>query len=121
MPNSKKQTEIFPGTEEIKAESITIEPLSKKINVSMLETPTLMKIDVQGFELEVLKGSVELFDNIDYILIEVSFVQLYTGQALANEIVEFLLKHNYNLIGLYNMTYNNGIAIQADFFFKNME
>ncbi len=118
LPISEKQIKIFPGTKEVKTERISIVPLSKKINASVFKHPTLMKIDVQGFELEVLKGSIDILNSIDFILIEVSFIELYTGQALSNDIIVFLLSHKYQLIGVYNMTYNNGIAVQADFFFK---
>lgn len=39
-------------------------------------------IDVEGYELEVLKGAVETLKHIDYILTEVSCEERYKGQAL---------------------------------------
>jgi len=33
----------------------------------------LLKVDVQGFELEVLKGADEILSNVDVIILEVSF------------------------------------------------
>ena len=41
----------------------------------------MLKIDTQGYELEVLKGAARTLDRIDYILVETSFVPLYEGQA----------------------------------------
>ncbi len=49
-----------------------------------------MKIDVQGYELEVLKGASKILTKIDYLLLEVSKNQMYKTQPLENEIIKFL-------------------------------
>jgi FkbM family methyltransferase len=56
-----------------------------------------LKIDVQGYELEVLKGSLRTLRNVIGIQIELSTVELYAGQPLFNEIVAFLLSLNFEL------------------------
>ena len=48
-----------------------------------------MHIDVQGAELEVLKGGQQILKYIDFIWIEVSKVELYENQPLVDEIQEF--------------------------------
>jgi hypothetical protein len=74
---------------------------------------------VQGFELEVLKGSEDLFEFIDYIYVECSFIELYEGQSLVDEVITFLEKYKFKLKGVYNIFYDKkGVAIQADFLFK---
>jgi len=114
----KNQTTIFPGTKESHKEKIKIAPLSYYLNKDDLHQPSLMKIDVQGFELEVIKGCQDLLINIDYIYVECSFVELYEGQALADQIISFLENYKFKLIGIYNTFYDkNGKAIQADFLF----
>jgi FkbM family methyltransferase len=50
----------------------------------------LLKLDVQGFEKQVLEGAEFLLPNISGIYIEVSVVPLYDGQALAPEILDYL-------------------------------
>jgi FkbM family methyltransferase len=54
-----------------------------------------INIDVQGFELEVLKGSCEVLPNIDYIYCEVNQKELYENNAFVNDIDLFL--SNYNM------------------------
>jgi hypothetical protein len=47
----------------------------------------LLKIDVQGSELQVLQGRRPALDLIDEVYCECSFVELYEGQALADEVI----------------------------------
>jgi hypothetical protein len=45
-------------------------------------------------------------------------VELYTGQALAHEVIDWLARHCFILTGLYNISYDkNGKAVQGDFLF----
>ena len=48
---------------------------------------TLLKLDVQGFEDQVLAGAAESLEKISAILIEVSLVPLYKGQKSYLEIL----------------------------------
>ena len=57
-----------------------------------------MKIDVQGYELEVLKGSRNFLKQIKYIIIEVSENEIYAGQPLANHIIKYLNDMNFNAL-----------------------
>jgi FkbM family methyltransferase len=115
----KNQTTIFPGTEEKYKEEIKISPLSYFLSKKDLVKPVFVKIDVQGFELEVLKGSEDLIENFDYIYVECSFIELYEKQALVDEVITFLGNYSFKLKGVYNIFYDKkGVAIQADFLFK---
>lgn len=114
-----KQTEIFPGTQESNTEEVAVAPLSSFLSKVDLVRPVFLKIDVQGFELEVLIGSKDLIQNIDFIYVECSFVELYENQALVNEIIDFLKNQSFKFVGIYNMFYDkDGLAIQGDLLFK---
>lgn len=52
--------------------------------------PQLIKADVQGYELEVLRGATEALASADAVLLKVSFRELYEGQPLAHELIAFL-------------------------------
>lgn len=115
----KNQTTIFPGTEEKHKEEIKVASLNHYLSKEDLVQPVFVKIDVQGFELEVLKGSVDLLEYFDYIYVECSFIELYEKQALADEVITFLNNYSFKLRGVYNMFYDKkGIAVQADFLFR---
>jgi hypothetical protein len=57
----------------------------------------MLLLDLQGVELEVLNGGVELLSHVDNIYSEVSLHEVYKGQALFKEIHRFLVHHGFNL------------------------
>ncbi len=120
LPISPLQERLFPGTNEICTEMVKIGPLSDYVLPEEIVSPAMLKLDVQGYELEALQGCEELLDQFSYIYAECSFVELYSGQALADEIIAWLRERGWCLSGFYNMTYDRkGRSIQADFLFEN--
>ncbi len=59
------------------------------------EKYNLLNMDVQGYELEVLKGATNQLGNIDAIISEVSFDHLYEGSVLIEELDEFLSDYDF--------------------------
>lgn len=114
------QSQIFPGTHSISREAVRVLPLKDVLRIENIQSPALLKIDVQGYEDEVLKGSGHLLTRFDWIYCEASFVELYSGQPLANEIIAWLAARGFRLISVNADTSArlNGRVIQADFLFK---
>ena len=114
------QSQLFPGTEEKEERKVTVRRLDTILCRDDIEQPALLKIDVQGFEKDVLEGCKTLLPCFSYVYVECSFVELYSGQALAHEIISFLSGFGFTLSGIYNPYYDRkGIAIQGDFLFEN--
>lgn len=63
-------------------------------------------MDVQGYELEVLKGAKDTLNKIDHMITEVNFEHLYENCSLINELDEFLL--NYNFKRIYTVDSGSG-------------
>lgn len=59
------------------------------------ENYNFLNIDVQGYELEVLKGSVDILKNIDYIISEVNRDEVYENCAKVEELDQFLNQFNF--------------------------
>ena len=117
---SDLQVKNFPGTNESSTLDVSVAPLAHYLNEFQISRKSLLKIDVQGFEYDVLLGSEALLDKFQHIYCECSFAELYTGQKFAYEIIEFLNKRNFIFSGIYNTHYDNsGNAIQGDMFFIN--
>jgi len=54
-----------------------------------------INIDVQGYELEVLRGAIDTLSYIDILLIELNSEEVYVGCALADEVDNFLKEYGF--------------------------
>ena len=118
LPITKTQSGMFPGATEKETRQVTVLPLSQALGDTSLPPASLLKIDVQGFELEVLRGCEDILNKFSNLYIECSFIELYEGQALAHQIIAWLEQRNFILSGVHNMYYQkNGMAVQGDFLF----
>jgi FkbM family methyltransferase len=112
---SALESTIF-GSAEDGSATIALAPLDAFLSARELAPPALLKLDVQGFELEALEGCAALLDRFAAVYVECSFERLYEGQALADEILAHLAERGFGLKGVYNAVYDRrGRAVQADF------
>lgn len=116
---SDEHKKAFPYTAESKKQEIEVKTLDEIFNNKSVEKPILIKLDVQGYELNVLKGAKNFLDNCEYIIIELSFKELYNGQPLFNDIYSFLINKNFALIDIldYSRNPNSFEMLQIDALF----
>jgi FkbM family methyltransferase len=83
--------------------------------------PYLLKIDVQGFELEVLQGAVDILPDVSAIVCEVNAVSFYEGQAGFEDIYGFVRQHNFKLVDIGEpiRNRNTGEVLYFDVAFLN--
>lgn len=114
------QSEVYPGTHEVGEHTVRVMPLDRVLTPADIQGPALLKIDVQGYEMQVVEGCKSLLQQFDWIFAELSFVELYAGQALAHEVILWLSAQGFRLDGVYvsDMSYQHGRTIQGDFLFK---
>lgn len=60
----------------------------------------LIKVDVQGAELDVLRGGEQLLRNATAVLLEAHFTELYIGQTLFPEIHNYMTERGFCLVML---------------------
>lgn len=75
---------------EYEVQTNTVDSIFKNINLKK----TLIKIDVEGFEMNVIKGSQMKLKEIPYIMIENQFGNHYKNNNF-NDIKNILLKYNF--------------------------
>jgi FkbM family methyltransferase len=89
-----------------------------RLEDELLSSPDIIKLDLQGFELEALKGAQALLPGVRAVLCEVSFSDLYVGQPQEDEVTEWMLARDFSIDGLYNPWFNeSGAIISADALF----
>jgi FkbM family methyltransferase len=89
----------FPYSAEESLEKINVDTLDDVFLGKHLKTPILIKIDVQGNEGYVLEGAKNLLKQTDYIICEISFVPLYKGQMLFDDLYYKFLDLGFHFSG----------------------
>ena len=91
-----KHTNLKPLSKIISTEKINIKILDSFYDdVEKLDKNIFLKIDAQGYELEILKGAEKTLKLITALVVEVSLVKLYEKQPLWLDIVNFLKERNF--------------------------
>jgi hypothetical protein len=112
---------LFPRTEKVGSISVPVNRLEAFLSPAEILDPALLKIDVQGGELDVLRGCETLLDRFRHIYVELSFAELYAGQPLCHEVIQYLEEWEFHLTGVNNVVYDRmGMPIQADFLFTRV-
>jgi hypothetical protein len=67
----------------------------------------ILKSDTQGYDLEVLKGACQMFQNnaIKLVFSEVVFSKLYNEMAPFTELYDFLIARDFMLVSFYDIFY----------------
>jgi FkbM family methyltransferase len=119
LPITAKQEQLFHGTKEVGTETVRTGPLSEFLDAEAIVEPSMLKIDVQGYELEALRACGDLLSRFTYICAEGSYTELYEGQVLADDLIAWLREHGFDLILKYGtVSDEHGQPIQADMLFK---
>jgi FkbM family methyltransferase len=90
----KRHTEHYPDIIFDKKIEIEVSTLDEELKDNENKY-NILNVDVQGYELEVLKGSVKVLENIDIIFIEVNAVEMYKDCVLIDELDDFLKLHGF--------------------------
>lgn len=79
----------------------------------------ILKIDTQGFDLQVLKGARGSFEDqaIRFVLLELIFGDLYEGQGRVDDLFRLLLDQRMELVGIYDLHFVHDRAGWADALF----
>ena len=95
IKNSNLLGKKFEILEEREIQILTLDSALKDYN---LYNNILLKLDVQGYELEVLKGANKLLSKIKYIIIEIVDSEFYHNQVIGSDILDYLTKNNYKIL-----------------------
>jgi len=112
---NKSENIVSSSILEITSNSTKVEPKTKYISTEQIEIKRLdsyyesikskgkniyLKLDVQGFEMNVLKGAGSILKEFKIIQLEMSLVELYKGETLFIEMIKFLEDNDFILHSL---------------------
>lgn len=86
------------------------------------EYPDFIKMDVQGSELDIIKGGENTIKNTTFVLMEVSLLEYNQGAPLIDVLVEKMVNLHFCMIDIVEYhRLENGLIFQIDILFKNLK
>jgi FkbM family methyltransferase len=108
----------YPSIEEIGVENVEMVMLSQEFNDLAGSQPVLLKIDTQGYEMEVLKGAEKMLDSVDWILLETATKQMYAGESEFKNIHQWLEDRKFGFLAPIEIHFSaSGSPCQFDALF----
>lgn len=103
------------GCEIVKEILVECKTLSELVNNHLRKSIDLIKVDVQGTELDVLSTLGGLNYPVQTVQIEMSLFEVYKNQPLMQSVIEFMNQAGYDLVDVYSPIKNKrGIVIQVE-------
>jgi hypothetical protein len=121
QPKGDMWSEVKYRTGEILQTSVPVATLDDYIRREALDKIYLLKIDVQGYEMHVLRGTQQGLPRIDHIFVESAVRPLYRGAARFTEVFDFLAANGFHLIGMQGWHRGNHALIEVDMLFRRNE
>lgn len=91
----KGHLEAFPAAQEAEIIVVDIARLDTALAEAELAAPTLLKLDVQGYETQALRGARQTLDRVNAAVIEVSFKPLYEGEETFAEVLRLMAEREF--------------------------
>lgn len=118
--DQEDQTSLLDGATNAKgnqrAPMLTLDEWALERKVSRID---FLKMDVQGYELEVLKGATRMLPACQAVLLEVSFFSFLPNVPLFDEVIAFMKTRGfvaYDVLGILRRQSDDALA-QMDFLF----
>lgn len=116
----KELTHYFKKTKPIKRKTITLDTIINRDNILKNDKNIFIKIDCQGAEVPILRGSKTILDKTDFILLEMPLFGKY-NEGVPNflEHIQFMDSIGFCSFDIIDNHYINNFNIQIDMLFIN--
>ena len=110
----------FPESATVSSQRVTISTVDKQLEILGIDPRQIMlKLDVQGYEAEVLKGASQSLSKIPLCYLEVSMLPLYEGEITFLPILNMLSEAGHEVIDVFRgLKAKNGQLLQMDILTK---
>ncbi|MEM9665013.1 MAG: FkbM family methyltransferase [Bacteroidota bacterium] len=98
LPDHPNRAASFPEADRVTTIDVPMQALEAILAPSDLAPPTLLKLDLQGYEIEALHGADALLPHIDYVLLETAFKPMYQGEPLFDEVYAFMQMRGFRFL-----------------------
>jgi FkbM family methyltransferase len=97
------------GTQPTAMDMTTLDAVTRG---TYFERPDFLKLDVQGYEIEVLKGAEQMLQAVEAVMMEVNLIAVYQGAPLAHEVVAYMAARGfrvYDISTFFRRPYDNAL------------
>ena len=116
----REKSSSFDNCEIIKRQTIDLNTHILQNNILHDSKNILIKIDCQGAEISILKGSTSILEKTDFIVLEIPlFGQYNEGVPTFLEHIEFMNSIGFNIYDIVDNHYINNFNMQVDVLFIN--
>ena len=98
LPMLDRHRELWPKTSRDHKISVPVVTLDGIAFHQPFAPAIFLKLDVQGYELHVLKGALQVLQNTSAVLMEVLFEPLYDGQPDFRELLNFMAEQGFRFL-----------------------
>jgi FkbM family methyltransferase len=102
---------LFPGASSQRSVRVMVQTLSDFISSHTPDAPYFLKLDTQGFDMEVINGGLSVMQDCAAVLCEVSVIPLYVGQPDWREMITKLNDMGFDLVGLYPVNRTSNMQV----------
>jgi FkbM family methyltransferase len=102
---------------------VTVATLDEYCVANQIEKIDVLKIDTQGFEMEVLQGSIRMLaeGRVGVVFLEITFSEMYRGLPTLDEIYRFIIERGLPLVAFYDFHYQNNRLGWCDVMFARRQ
>lgn len=101
LPISSRAVEIEPSVAFVGTQEVSVYRLDSLLDqFAKVDDRIFLKIDTQGYELNILNGALGVINRFELIQLETSFIEVYHGEALIGDVVKFLGYLGYRVISI---------------------
>ncbi|NDF02940.1 MAG: FkbM family methyltransferase [Actinobacteria bacterium] len=106
----------FPNSRNVRKELVSVSTVDRQIErLGIDPSKSLLKLDVQGFEYNVLMGALSNLRNFHFCYLGVSLSPLYEGEHELLEILNLLGQNGHTIIEIYRgVSSKRGSLLQVD-------
>lgn len=98
LPLAESHRDAFPDAREVNTIKVKVSTLDAVFAGIEFIAPVLLKLDVQGYEAQALRGAVDTLKRVDYVVLEASFKPMYQGEMLFMDIVRLMEGYGFSFL-----------------------
>ncbi len=81
----------------VNAREIKVQPktLNQVLAARSISSVSILKLDVQGYEVEILKGGNEILPHTEAVLLEISLLDIHKNVPLLKDVLNFMYEYQF--------------------------